>query len=179
MNATPSTPIPADAGVSVSDLPSDMLKVSAAKENASRSFTSEVEQRKEKASPSTSRDGLHSFSVVCPDGSTLNLETDRQVLGRGIGGIRSKKVSREQAQIVVNFESGIAELEMLGKNPGATRSASENTEDWLPLHKGVRRTLLSGDEFLLLAGDANVNESDKDDARTQVFSLIHVPPDSA
>jgi hypothetical protein len=134
---------------------------------------SNVDQRSaESASPS---EAVHSFFVVCPDGTLLDVKTERQILGRGIGGIRSKKVSREQAQVVVNFGSGSAELEMLGKNPGATRPKDAKV-DWLPLHRGVRRTLVTGDEFLLLAADANMTDGDEDDARTQVFSLVQVPP---
>jgi hypothetical protein len=122
---------------------------------------------------------VHAFFVVCPDGSLLDVKTETQVLGRGIGGIRSKKVSREQAQVVVNFTTGLAALEMLGKNPGATRlRGATGATDWLPLHRGVRRSLAAGDEFLLLAADANAEMStgDAEDARAQVFSLVHVPP---
>lgn len=191
-SVAPVTPAPTDSAVSVLDLPAKRLNVSVTNaavnvisetpvvsstqriaEEVSPALTLKVGQRTtESASPS---EAFHSFFVICPDGTTLDVKTERQVLGRGIGGIRSKKVSREQAQVVVNFASGTIELEMLGKNPGATRSKGANV-DWLPLHRGVRRSLSTGDEFLLLAADANMTEGDKDDARTQVFSLVHVPP---
>lgn len=192
LSVAPVTPAPTDSTVSVLDLPAKMLNANVTKaavndiseipvfsstqriaEEASPALALKVGQRgAESASPS---EAFHSFFVICPDGTTLDVKTERQVLGRGIGGIRSKKVSREQAQVAVNFANGTIELEMLGKNPGATRSKGANV-DWLPLHRGVRRSLSAGDEFLLLAADANMTEGDKDDARTQVFSLVQVPP---
>jgi hypothetical protein len=167
------------------------------------------------AAESTSPANLvHAFAVVCPDGTLLDVKTEHQVLGRGIGGIRSKKVSREQARVIVNFAAGTAELEVLGKNPGATRSMVGRRKvklvetsvesawfqrwklkydkllssvafsfnlrrytmgaqgDWMQLSRGVRRSLATGDEFLLLTADANVPEGDSvDEARTQVFTL--------
>jgi len=87
----------------------------------SSSSTGAVPAGKAAAESASSPNLVHAFAVVCPDGTLLDVKTEHQVLGRGIGGIRSKKVSREQARVIVNFATGTAELEVLGKNPGATR----------------------------------------------------------
>lgn len=166
--------LPSSSSERTMTLPAEERTTSQKHKHTSSSTLPESSTGQKSVKDAHSSNAMFTFFVVCPDGTLLDVKNERQVLGRGIGGIRSKKVSREQAQVIVNFTTGSAELEMLGKNPGATRP--QGSQDWVPLHRGVRRPLATRDEFLLLAADTNVSVGDTDEARTQVFSVVQVPP---
>ena len=110
----------------------------------------------------------YSFEILCPDGSIMEINRSRQTLGRGIAGISSKKISREQCMLSVDFETGEVEIETLGKNPMASKKPGMSV--WEALDSGKRRDLTSQDKFMLFTPDAMLREGVEDETAF-VFTL--------
>jgi hypothetical protein len=110
----------------------------------------------------------YSFEILCPDGSIMEITREKQTLGRGIAGITSKKISREQCMLSVNFESGKVEIETLGKNPMASKKPGMSV--WESLESAKRRDVSSGDKFMLLSPDTMLREGISDETAF-VFTL--------
>jgi len=110
----------------------------------------------------------YSFEILCPDGSIMEISRERQTLGRGVAGISSKKISREQCMLSVDFQTGEVEIEALGKNPMASKKPGMSV--WESLESGKRRDLTSQDKFMLLSPDAMLREGIEDETAF-VFTL--------
>ena len=98
----------------------------------------------------------------------MEINRSRQTLGRGIAGISSKKISREQCMLSVDFETGEVEIETLGKNPMASKKPGMSV--WEALDSGKRRDLTSQDKFMLFTPDAMLREGVEDETAF-VFTL--------
>ena len=110
----------------------------------------------------------YSFEILCPDGSIMEINRERQTLGRGVAGISSKKISREQCMVSVDFKTGEVEIETLGKNPMASKKPGMSV--WEALDCGKRRDLTSQDKFMLLSPDAMLREGIEEETAF-VFTL--------
>lgn len=148
---------PASAGTRVA---SAVLQASArGASNTRRSIAAETElvpQQTDAAAEGEESGEAWVLQLECPDGSVHAALNGEQVLGRGFGGVWSKKVSREQALLRTNLSTGAFELLSLGKNPCAIRAQGGS---WHKLLRGVASPLANGDEFTLLAPDSGEDDT--------------------
>ncbi|KAK3244294.1 hypothetical protein CYMTET_46087 [Cymbomonas tetramitiformis] len=91
--------------------------------------------------------------LLCPDGSTLLCNHGVQYLGRGMGGITLKKVSREHIALDADIYTGAVVLKVLGKNAIGVRESGQGR--WRAVYKNDNCPLPSGSEFAMLMPDEN------------------------